>query len=142
MLSANSDVPTLPVFDDPEMEDDDDLLDLSKISSFRDDSTDKTFVCSDYDSEEEDRKVTEVEVNHVNEPKYIVFSSALDELFVRLKCNECECPVDPGDIRKSDADGTILRCSIYCTGEHLVHRWHSQPVLGNMPAGQCCCQVC
>ena len=122
------------VCDDPVMDDDDDLLDLSQISSFRDDSADKTYVCSDEDTDEDDL-VHMTEKNYVNEPKYIVFGSALDDLFVRLKCNECECPVDPDDIRKEDADGTILRCSIYCTGGHLIHKWHSQPVLGKMAAG-------
>ena len=113
---------------------DDDLIDLSKISSFRDNSSDITYLCSEDDSDEDD--IHEVNNrNHVNEPKYIVFGSALDDLFVRLKCNECECRVYPDDIRKEDADGTILRCSIYCTGGHLIHKWLSQSVLGKMAAG-------
>ena len=54
-----------PVMDD----DDDDLIDLSKISSFRDDSSDKTYVCSEDDSDEDD--IHEVNNrNYVNEPKY------------------------------------------------------------------------
>ena len=45
-------------------------------------------MCSDEDTDEDDL-VHMTEKNYVNEPKYIVLGSALDDLFVRLKCNEC-----------------------------------------------------
>ena len=125
-------LPSINVCGDPVMEEDGYLLNLSKISfSYRDYSANKTYMASDEDTDEEEFK--EKELNFVKEPKYIVFGSAIDELFVRLKCNECECPVDPDDFRKEESDGTILRCSIYCTGGHLIHKWLSQPVLGKMP---------
>ena len=114
----------------------DDLVNLSTVSnSFRDDSKDLTFVNdsdpdSDSDNEEESEKC-----NIVKQKKYLCFEDSLMELFVRLRCPQCDSPVDPDDIKKDDSDGTLLRCSIYCTGGHLVDRWSSQPILGKMPAG-------
>ena len=91
--------------DDLVMDDVDDSIDPSKFSSFRDDSGDKTYVCSE-DNSDEGGIVTDR--NYVNEPMYIVFGYALDEVIVRLKCSEYECPVDPDVIRKEAADMTIL----------------------------------
>ena len=71
----------------------------------------------------------------VSQKKYICFEDCLTDLFVRLKCTQCDSPVDPDDIVKDCSDGTLLKCSVYCTGGHLIHSWSSQPLLGKMPAG-------
>ena len=119
------------------MDDEDDMLNLSTVSnSFRDDSKDLTYVNeSDCDDNSEDESDEIVESDIVMQKKYICFEKSLMDLFVRLKCGECDSPVDPDDIIKDDSDGTLLRCSIYCTGGHLIHTWSSQPILGKMPAG-------
>ena len=119
------------------MNTEDDLVNLSTVSnSFRDDSKDLTFVNdSDPDSDSDIEEDSSEKCNIVKQKKYLCFEDSLTELFVRLRCPECDSPVDPDDIAKDDSDGTLLRCSIYCTGGHLVHRWSSQPILGKMPAG-------
>ncbi|VDH92763.1 Hypothetical predicted protein [Mytilus galloprovincialis] len=69
-----------------------------------------------------------------NQRKCIVFEKQLDQLFARLKCDECNCPVDLSDTKKDCSSGTIMRVSVFCTSGHLVYKWLSQPLIGNMPA--------
>ena len=147
-VSGNTSTPlkqsviTIPQSSDCVMDVDteDDLINLSTINnSFRDDSKDQTFELnsdleSDNDSEMADERLIN-SVDLVSDTKYIVFNSCLKELLVRLKCDRCDSAVDPDDIRRTEVDSTLLQCSVYCTGGHLIIRWASQPMLGKMPAG-------
>jgi hypothetical protein len=57
-----------------------------------------------------------------NRRKCIVFESQLDDLFDRLKCRECDCPVDMSDTVKDCSSGTILGVSVFCINGHLIHK--------------------
>ena len=117
----------------------DDLLDLSVVSNtYRDDSKDQTFeLPSDLESEAESLCSADGcnYIDSVEDKKFIVFNSCLQDLFVRLKCAECDSAVDPDDIQRDESDGTLIRCSVYCSSGHLIIRWASQPIFGKMPAG-------
>ena len=104
------------------MDDEDDMLNLSTVSnSFRDDSKDLTYVNeSDCDDNSKDDSDEMVESDIVMHKKYICFEKSLMDLFVRLRSGECDSPVNPEDIIKDNSDGTLLRCSIYCSGGHLI----------------------
>ncbi|CAG2241995.1 unnamed protein product [Mytilus edulis] len=71
----------------------------------------------------------------IKENKFIVFESAIDTLINKLKCNICECPVDPDDIVKDLSNGTVITITANCTSGHIVVKWSSQPFLGKMPVG-------
>ena len=119
-----------------DMYDEDSMLNLSTVSnSFRDDSKDLTYVQDESDDNSGDEMDIEEKNDIVSQNKYICFEDCLTDLFVRLKCTQCDSPVDPDDIVEDSSDGTLLKCSVYCTGGHLIHSWSSQPLLGKMPAG-------
>lgn len=71
----------------------------------------------------------------IKENKFIVFESAIDTLINKLKCNICECPVDPDDIVKDLSNGTVITITANCTSGHIVVKWSSQPFVGKMPVG-------
>lgn len=115
----------------------DELINLSKLgNTFRDDSRDKTYEASESDCDSDlEQNITKCDLDLVSDKKYIVFNSCLQNLFVRLKCPECDSAVDPEDICTDETDNALLSCSIFCTSGHLVLKWASQPVLGKMAAG-------
>lgn len=89
------------------------------------------------ESEHDDCNMSTIthEQSYIKENKYIVFESAIENLIMRLKCNECKCPVDPEDIVKDLSDGTSITYNVYCTSGHLIIKWNSQPLIGKMPVG-------
>jgi hypothetical protein len=134
-------VPTINTYSE---DDDFDLKDLSVLeASFRDDSKDVTFTLdnemeseTDDDDDNDENDDNGHMVNIVKENKFIVFESALQQLFLALKCNvpSCVCPVDPDDIKRDMVDGSLLSCEMNCTAGHTVMKWKSQPLIGKMPA--------
>ncbi|KAJ8039138.1 THAP domain-containing protein 10 [Holothuria leucospilota] len=67
----------------------------------------------------------------VDERKFIVTESALDELLSALRCPKCSSPPKVTD--KSDPVGTLLKISAWCENGHQILDWKSQPVVGEMP---------
>ncbi|CAC5382298.1 unnamed protein product [Mytilus coruscus] len=97
---------------------------------------DESFVESDSDNFENDISTCYTEEQKlIKENKFIVFESAIDTLINKLKCNICECPVDPDDIVKDLSNGTVITITAYCTSGHIVVKWSSQPFVGKMPVG-------
>ncbi|KAJ8017869.1 hypothetical protein HOLleu_44465 [Holothuria leucospilota] len=68
----------------------------------------------------------------VEDCKYLVFSSCLDKLFYKIKCDECYCNVE--SIKRSVV-GTGLFVTLQCISGHEVMKWVSQPLVGKMPVG-------
>ncbi|XP_060581296.1 uncharacterized protein LOC132737932 [Ruditapes philippinarum] len=123
--------------------DDSELRDLSTLeASFRDDS-DSTFTCLSDSESDSDQEETDSENTIVSEKKYIVFESALEQLFLALKCpvSHCKCPIDPDDIKRTHIEGSFLSCEIICTAGHTIMNWKSQPMLGKMPASNLLCSA-
>lgn len=89
------------------------------------------------ESEHDDCNMSTItqEQSYINENKYIVFESAIENLIMRLKCDECNCPVDSEDIVKDLSEGTSITYNVYCTSGHLIMKWNSQPHIGKMPVG-------
>ncbi|CAC5386339.1 unnamed protein product [Mytilus coruscus] len=122
-----------------------DIFDDSIASnSFDDDKNDLTFeIDRDIQSSEENEAnestdsddstaASDTQACITNQRKFFVFENQLDKLFARLKCDECNCSVDT---KKDCSSCTIMRVSVFCTGGHLIYKWLSQPLIGNMPAG-------
>ena len=121
---------------DIDVNDVDDMANLSELSSFRDDPHDKTYEQSDLDIDSDiDMDKISSELDLIADKKYIVFGSCIRDLLVRLRCPECDSAVDPDDICQDETDNAMFRCSVYCLSGHLIVRWASQPVLGKMAAG-------
>ena len=121
---------------DMDVNDVDDMANLSELSSFRDDPHDKTYEQSDLDIDSDiDMDKISSELDLIADKKYIVFGSCIRDLLVRLRCPECDSAVDPDDICQDETDNAMFRCSVYCLSGHLIVRWASQPVLGKMAAG-------
>lgn len=59
------------------------------------------------ESEHDDCNMSTItqEQSYINENKYIVFESAIENLIMRLKC---DCPVDSEDIVKDLSEGTSI----------------------------------
>ncbi|KAJ8050065.1 hypothetical protein HOLleu_03116 [Holothuria leucospilota] len=72
----------------------------------------------------------------VHEKKFIVFESALDQLFDRTKCEFCDSSVI--GIKKHSV-GSGLLVTLSCIDGHEVLKWASQPVEGKMPLGNLLC---
>ena len=118
------------------MDIEEDIVNLSDLSSFRDDPNDNTYVESDLEIESDvDNLDVTTQLDLVTDKKYIVFDTCIRDLLVRLKCPECDSAVDPDDICLDNTDSALFRCSVYCSSGHLIVRWASQPVLGKMAAG-------
>ena len=67
-----------------------------------------------------------------NEKKYIVFFSALLRLLTWVGCPGC----GHKDLKYSEREiGTLLIITLYCHSCGRITPWHSQPYLGNIPAG-------
>ncbi|VDI08350.1 Hypothetical predicted protein [Mytilus galloprovincialis] len=71
----------------------------------------------------------------IKENDFIVFESAIDTLINKLKCNICECPVDPDDISEDLSNGTVITITAFYTSRHIVVKWSSQPFHSKMPVG-------
>lgn len=63
------------------------------------------------------------------QPKHVVFESALDELF--RFCSKCGKPVSS---LTKHTTGSLLTVKYTCLGNHTV-TWHSQPLVRGQPAG-------
>ena len=101
--------------------DEDSMLNLSTVSnSFRDDSKDLTYVQDESDDNSCDEMDVSEKSDLVLQKKYICFEDCLTDLFVRLKCTQCDSPVDPDDIVKDSSDGTLLKCWIYWTSDPFL----------------------
>eukprot|EP00111_Clytia_hemisphaerica_P022345 TCONS_00065687-protein len=73
----------------------------------------------------------EVEIDVLNDTKFVVYESMLDQLVSFVRCKKCLLPA--GDIKKTKF-GTCIGFKIYCEEKHLVVDWRSQPLIGKMPA--------
>ncbi|KAJ8050070.1 hypothetical protein HOLleu_03121 [Holothuria leucospilota] len=71
----------------------------------------------------------------VHEKKFIVFESALDQLFDRIKCEFCDSSVI--GIKKHSV-GSGLLVTLSCIDGQVL-KWASQPVEGKMPLGNLLC---
>ncbi len=95
-----------------------------------DSDSDPTFVpeLATTNSETPDRS----DVKPEDDPKYIIFQSSLQELF--LHCPQCGKNIETVDFISGNA-GTLLKVAYTCAGQHSGI-WNSQPLLKNrMAAG-------
>ena len=87
----------------------------------------------DIDSVSSDKSIASVmpekEVSIVDEAKYVVFKSCLDELLKH--CLTCEGPVVTTN---ESTRGCILTIKSSCVNDHEC-AWSSQPLIKNVPAG-------
>ncbi|XP_075688033.1 uncharacterized protein LOC142656917 [Rhinoderma darwinii] len=75
----------------------------------------------------------------VNERKFLVFESCLDELLQHLKCSYGDgCKASVSGIEKH-VTGTMLTVVGYCSGGHICCLWQSQPVKGRTGIGDLIC---
>ena len=72
-----------------------------------------------------------VEIDVVNDTKFVVYESMLDQLVSFIRCKRCALPA--GDIEKTKL-GTCIGFKIFCEENHLIVDWRSQPLIGKMPA--------
>lgn len=72
----------------------------------------------------------------VHEKKFIVFESALDQLFARIKCDFCDSSVI--GIKKNSVGSGVL-VTLTCIDGHKVLKWTSQPIERKMPLGNLLC---
>ena len=103
------------------------------------DGLDNSFHLSNYsesESESEDENDTPSKV--VDERKFIIFESALDNLVKELRCELCG--LRAYDIRKH-VYGTAVQIQAECLEGHLIINWKSQTCLGKMAAGNLLCSA-
>lgn len=75
----------------------------------------------------------------VNERKFLVFESCLDELLHHLKCSYGDgCRAAISGIEKH-ITGTMLTVVGHCSDGHISCLWHSQPVKGRTGIGDLIC---
>lgn len=75
----------------------------------------------------------------VNERKFLVFESCLDELLQHLKCSYGDgCRAAISGIEKH-ITGTMLTVVGHCSDGHISCLWHSQPVKGRTGIGDLIC---
>ncbi|OCT92235.1 uncharacterized protein LOC108709611 [Xenopus laevis] len=67
----------------------------------------------------------------VQERKFLVFESCLDELLLNLYCS-CGLKICRTD---KYVQGTFVSVNGYCYNEHKIHLWDSQPLKGSIPTG-------
>ena len=67
--------------------------------------------------------------NPIYQKKFIVFASNLLSLF--LNCFMCHCPAEVS----LETIGTFLRVKLFCPSCLFNYVWESQPLIGDMPAG-------
>lgn len=86
---------------------------------------------SDKSDPSESQEVFGEEICH-KEPKYIVFGSSLGQLLQWCHCPSCGSV----DIRQVwTTTGTLLKIHLTCDSCLQATKWHSQPSIGNFPAG-------
>lgn len=68
--------------------------------------------------------------------KLIVFEHCFDDFRNCFICSISKCPVDPSDTIKEFYD-SMFKVSVFCTGDHLVKKLLSQPMLGKLPKLTC-----
>jgi len=62
-------------------------------------------------------------VSVVNDRKFTVFESQLDELLCHLNCPTCHCPCSMDDLIKSCNEGTVLHVVAQCVSGHTILHW-------------------
>lgn len=87
---------------------------------------------------DEESFAEEIQCSPERERKFIVFESCLELLLARLTCPVCNSPQN--QISKF-VMGTLLKIKIECIEGHTIVNWASQPLLGQMPAGNLLCSV-
>ncbi|XP_068114823.1 uncharacterized protein [Hyperolius riggenbachi] len=73
--------------------------------------------------------------NYIEENKFIVFESCLDQLLFSAACKgskECDGKIE--SIKKYRI-GSAISVSARCTNGHNFHLWRSQPLIAGMPVG-------
>ena len=71
------------------------------------------------------------EIDIIEDRKYVVFESMLDDLFKLARCPLCNTSIK--NVTKCSM-GTSLHCTLKCELDHTVTEWKSQPLLGKLPA--------
>ncbi|KAM5170491.1 uncharacterized protein ACMZJ9_003387 isoform 1-T2 [Mantella aurantiaca] len=73
--------------------------------------------------------------DHVEENKFIVFESCLDELLLSCKCKaRVNCMGSIVKLQKYRI-GTAISVTAYCSKNHKFNLWQSQPLIGRTPVG-------
>ena len=101
-----------------------------------DNSKDADYVPDAEDEEEEDEEDTETSWPEqlVNQRKFIIFESQLHKLFRQSRCSICShyFMLDQNYLGQTIGSGLCVK--LECVNGH-PWVWHSQPMLGRMPAG-------
>lgn len=126
---------TIPDMSDPmPMEQEEGKEEEKEESEVEDDPHDPLYVPSDLEAEDEHEEPApspQPTPLHLEE-KFIVFISSLQKLFSFCHCPSCGCM----DITNNfNTIGTMLIATITCISCQKQTPWHSQPYIGDTPAG-------